>query len=98
MKLKEIRYKRHKIRVFFDKCKDCLALYDPNISTLTISPNLSKLMLGKILFHEVWHIICYLNKKDINKIGEENTAILTEEFAVVLSKNPTLKNLIYRCL
>ena len=55
-------------------------------------------MLGKILFHEVWHIICYLNNKDINKIGEENTAILAEEFAVVLSKNPTLKKLINSCV
>ena len=98
MKLKEIRYKRHKIRVIWEKCKDCLALYDPNISTLSISPKLSKFILGKILFHEVWHIICYLNNKDINKIGEENTAILAEEFAVVLSKNPTLKKLINSCV
>ena len=98
MKLKEIVYKRHKIRVFWEKGKDCLALFDPNESTLNISPNLSKKMLGKILFHELWHIICHFKKKNINKIGEEKTALLTEEFAVILAANPKLKRLVYGCL
>ena len=42
MKLNEIVYKRHKIRVFWKKGKDYLALFDPNESTLYISPHLSK--------------------------------------------------------
>ena len=55
-------------------------------------------MLGKILFHELWHIICYFKKKNINKIGEEKTALLSEEFAVILAANPKLKRLVYGCL
>ena len=98
MTLKEIVYKRHKIRVFWEKGKDCLAIFDPNESTLSISPYLSKKMLGKILFHELWHIICHFKKKNINKIGEEKTALLTEEFAVILAANPKLKRLVYGCL
>ncbi len=98
MKLNEIVYKRHKIRVFWKKGKDYLALFDPNESTLYISPHLSKKMLGKILFHELWHIICFFKKKNINKLGEENTALLSEEFAVILAANPKLKRLVYGCL
>ena len=59
---------------------------------------MSKLMLGKILFHELWHIIVDLNKKKIKNIGEESCALLTEQFAVILKKNPKLKRLIYNCL
>ena len=55
-------------------------------------------MLGKIQYHELWHIICHFKKKNINKIGEEKTALLTEEFAVILAANPKLKRLVYGCL
>ena len=96
--LKEIKYKRRKIRVFWDKCKDCLAMYEPNESTLTINPNLKGLMLGRIIYHELWHIICDLNKVDINKIGEEKTALLSEELAIIQKANPKLKKLISYCL
>ena len=98
MKLKEIRYKRHKIRVFWEYSKEHLAIFDPNESTLTISPKLSQFTLAKILFHEIWHIICHYKKKNINKIGEEKTALLCEEFAVILNDNLQLKKILDRCL
>ena len=39
-----------------------------------------------------------INKKKIKNIGEEACAMLTEQFAVILKKNPKLKRLINRCL
>ena len=96
--LKSIKYKNKRINVLWIKPKDCLAVYDPNQSSLIISPNLSKVMLGKVIFHELWHIICVLNKSKIIDIGEERTAILSEQFAVILKKNPKLKQLTYSCL
>tara|TARA_Y100000401_G_scaffold117028_1_gene124371 strand:- start:1670 stop:1969 length:300 start_codon:yes stop_codon:yes gene_type:complete len=98
MKLKQITYKRRKIKVLWQECKDCLAVYDTNESTLTINPNLKGLMLGKIIYHELWHIICDLNKVDINKIGEEKTALLSEEYAIIKKGNPKLNKLIQRSL
>jgi hypothetical protein len=98
MKLKQITYKRRKIKVLWQECKDCLAVYEPSESTLTINPNLKGLMLGRIIYHELWHIICDLNKIDINKIGEEKTALLSEEYAIIKKGNPKLNKLIQRCL
>ena len=98
MKLKQITYKRRKIKVLWQECKDCLAVYEPSESTLTINPNLKGLMLGRIIYHELWHIICDLNKVDINKIGEEKTALLSEEYAIIKKGNPKLNKLIQRCL
>ena len=54
--------------------------------------------MAKTIFHELWHIIVDLNKKKIIDIGEEKCALLTEQFAVILKKNPKLKRLINRCL
>jgi len=98
MKLKQITYKRRKIKVLWQECKDCLAVYEPSESTLTINPNLKGLMLARIIYHELWHIICDLNKVDINKIGEEKTALLSEEYAIIKKGNPKLNKLIQRCL
>ena len=96
--IKNIQYKGRNIKVLWEKQKGSLGIYDPNDLTLRIKPKMSKLMLGKILFHELWHIIVDLNKKKIKNIGEEACAMLTEQFAVILKKNPKLKRLINRCL
>ena len=98
MKLIQITYKRRKIKVLWQECKDCLAVYEPSESTLTINPNLKGLMLARIIYHELWHIICDLNKIDINKIGEEKTALLSEEYAIIKKGNPKLNKLIQRSL
>tara|TARA_R100001163_G_scaffold62735_1_gene53811 strand:+ start:266 stop:565 length:300 start_codon:yes stop_codon:yes gene_type:complete len=98
MKLKQITYKRRKIKVLWQECKDCLAVYEPSESTLTINPNLKGLMLARIIYHELWHIICDLNKININKIGEEKTALLSEEYAIIKKGNPKLNKLIQRSL
>ena len=98
MKLIQITYKRRKFKVLWQECKDCLAVYEPSESTLTINPNLKGLMLARIIYHELWHIICDLNKIDINKIGEEKTALLSEEYAIIKKGNPKLNKLIQRSL
>ena len=59
-----------------------------------INPNLSKQMMAQTLFHELWHIICWVNKININKIGEEKTALLAEEFIPILKSNNKLRKLI----
>ena len=84
--------------MLWEKQKGSLGIYDPNDSTLKINPFLSKNTLVKILFHELWHIIVDLNKKKIIDIGEEKCALLTEQFAVILKKNPKLKRLMNNCL
>jgi predicted SprT family Zn-dependent metalloprotease len=98
MGVSNIKYKRKTIKIIWEKYEDCFGIFDPSKLTLHINPKLSKKMLGKILFHEIWHVICYLNKININLIGEEKSALLTEQFAVVLGNNPKLKRLLYRCL
>ena len=98
MGVSNIKYKRKTIKIIWKKYEDCFGIFDPSKLTLHINPKLSKKMLGKILFHEIWHVICYLNKININLIGEEKSALLTEQFAVVLGNNPKLKRLLYRCL
>jgi len=91
MAFKIIKYKSKKIKVLWENCGDCHAVFDPDPLILRINPNLSKEMMAKTLFHELWHIICWINKININKIGEEKTALLSEEFIPILKKNPKLK-------
>tara|TARA_R100001244_G_scaffold59810_5_gene50205 strand:+ start:37 stop:336 length:300 start_codon:yes stop_codon:yes gene_type:complete len=98
MGISSIKYKRKTIKIIWEKYEDCFGIFDPSKLTLHINPKLSKKMLGKILFHEIWHVICYLNETNINLIGEEKTALLTEQFAIVLINNPKLKKLLFRCL
>ena len=98
MGISSIKYKRKTIKIIWEKYEDCFGIFDPSKLTLHINPKLSKKMLGKILFHEIWHVICYLNETNINLIGEEKTALLTEQFAIVLINNPKLKRLLFRCL
>mgnify|MGYP006115912083 FL=1 len=98
MGINSIKYKRKIIKIIWEKYEDCFGIFDPSKLTLHINPKLSKKMLGKILFHEIWHVICYLNETNINLIGEEKTALLTEQFAIVLINNPKLKRLLFRCL
>ena len=98
MGINSIKYKRKIIKIIWEKYEDCFGIFDPSKLTLHINPKLSKKMLGKILFHEIWHVICYLNETNINLIGEEKTALLTEQFAIVLINNPKLKKLLFRCL
>ena len=98
MGISSIKYKRKTIKLIWEKYEDCFGIFDPSKLTLHINPKLSKKMLGKILFHEIWHVICYLNETNINLIGEEKTALLTEQFAIVLINNPKLKRLLFRCL
>ena len=98
MAFKIIKYKSKKIKVLWENCGDCHAVFDPDPLILRINPNLSKEMMAKTLFHELWHIICDLNKIDINKIGEEKTALLSEEYAIIKKGNPKLNKLIQRSL
>jgi predicted SprT family Zn-dependent metalloprotease len=98
MGINSIKYKRKTIKIIWEKYEDCFGIFDPSKLTLHINPKLSKKMLGKILFHEIWHVICYLNETNINLIGEEKSALLTEQFAIVLTNNPKLKRLLFRCL
>ena len=98
MGINSIKYKRKTIKIIWEKYEDCFGIFDPSKLTLHINPKLSKKMLGKILFHEIWHVICYLNETNINLIVEEKSALLTEQFAIVLTNNPKLKRLLFRCL
>ena len=56
MKLTEIKYKNTTTKVIFKKIED-YALYSFNDNTLTIRKGLTKQILGKTLFHEIFHII-----------------------------------------
>jgi|TARA_R100000742_G_C4275302_1_gene95681 hypothetical protein len=94
MILKEIKYKRRKIKIIWEKEPGCYAIYDPDANILKIDPKLSKRNMAKTIFHELWHIVCYVNKININKIGEERTAKLAEEFVNILIANPKLERFI----
>ena len=91
MRFRQIVYKNRKIKVFWHKLDDCWGLYEGAKLHLTLDPNQSKMNLAKTIYHELWHIICDLNEVDINKIGEEKTAYLSQEFAPILKKNRSLR-------
>ena len=97
MKLTEIKYKNITTKVFFEKIED-YALYSFNNNTLTIRKGLTKQILGKTLFHELFHIIMALNDFQVGPHGEEKVASLTEQYYTILKSNPVLKNLITRCI
>ena len=97
MKLTEIKYKNITTKVIFKKIED-YALYSFNNNTLTIRKGLTKQILGKTLFHEIFHIIMALNYFHVGPHGEEKIASLTEQYYTILKSNPVLKNLIVRCI
>ena len=97
MKLTEIRYKNIITKVIFKKIED-YAVYTFNNNTLTIRKGLTKQILGKTLFHEIFHIIMALNNFEVGPHGEEKVATLTEQYYTILKSNPVLKNLIMRCI
>jgi|TARA_R110000824_G_scaffold5745_1_gene26473 hypothetical protein len=97
MKLTEIKYKNIITKVIFKKIED-YAVYTFNNNTLTIRKGLTKQILGKTLFHEIFHIIMALNNFEVGPHGEEKVATLTEQYYTILKSNPVLKNLIIRCI
>ena len=98
MAVNKIMYKGKRIKLIWEKVPDCLGIFDPNINTLHIDPKLTPTTMAKIIFHELWHIICYFNQTNINLIGEEKTSLLSEQYAVILKNNPKLKRLLDKCL
>ena len=74
------------------------ALYDPNKNSLKIKKGLTKQILGKTLFHEIFHIIMACNDFQVAPHGEEKVAHLSEEYYTILKSNKILKNLIINCL
>ena len=97
MKLKEIIYKKKRIKVHFIKMDD-YALYDPNKNFLKIKKGLTNQILGKTLFHEIFHIIMTCNDFQVAPHGEEKVADLTEQYYTILKANKVLRNTIINCL
>ena len=97
MKLTEIKYKNVITKVVFKKIED-YAIYTYNDNTLTIREGLTNQLLGKTLFHELFHIIISINDFEVGPHGEEKVASLTEQYYTILKSNPVLKNLIMRCI
>ena len=97
MKLTEIKYNNKLIKVSFKEI-DEYGYFEANDNTLVIRKGLTKQMLGKTLFHELFHIIVTLKDFPVANHGEEKVASLTEQYYTILKSNPTLKNLIMRCL
>ena len=54
MKLTEIKYKNKIIKVSFKDIEE-YGYFETNDNTLVINKNLSRQMLGKTLFHELFH-------------------------------------------
>ena len=77
---------------------DDYALYDPNKNSLKIKKGLTKQILGKTLFHEVFHIIMTCNDFQVAPHGEEKVAELTEQYHTILKANKILRNIIINCL
>lgn len=97
MKLTEIKYKDTIIKVTFESIED-YAVYHYDKNKLVIRKGLSKRILGKTLFHELFHIIITLNKFSVSNHGEEKVAGLCEEYYNILRQNKVLRNLINRCI
>lgn len=97
MKLTEIKYNNKLIKVSFKEI-DEYAYFETKDNSLVIRKGLTKQMLGKTLFHELFHIIATLKDFPVSNHGEEKVASLTEQYYTILKSNPILKNLIIRCI
>lgn len=97
MKLTEIKYKNKIIKVSFKDIEE-YGYFETSDNSLVIRKGLTKQILGKTLFHELFHIIVTLNDFSVLNYGEERVASLSEQYYTILKSNPTLKNLIMRCL
>ena len=97
MKLTEIKYKNKIIKVSFKDIEE-YGYFETNNNTLVIRKGLTKRILGKTLFHELFHIIVTLNDFSVANHGEEKVAGLTEEYYNILKQNKVLRNLLNRCI
>tara|TARA_Y100001937_G_scaffold119547_1_gene175455 strand:+ start:143 stop:445 length:303 start_codon:yes stop_codon:yes gene_type:complete len=97
MKLTEIKYKDKTIKVEFKDIED-YAVYYYTHNKLVIRKGLSKRILGKTLFHELFHIIISVNDFKVAPHGEERVAEWSEEYYNILKQNKVLRNLIIRCI
>ena len=97
MKLTEIKYKNKIIKVSFKNIEE-YAYFETKNNSLVIRKGLTKRILGKTLFHELFHIIVTLNDFPVANHGEEKVAGLTEEYYSILKQNKVLRNLINRCI
>lgn len=97
MKLTKIKYNSKIIKVSFKKI-DEYGYFETKNNCLVIRKGLTKQMLGKTLFHELFHIIVTLKDFSVANHGEEKVATLTEQYYTILKSNPVLKNLIMRCI
>ena len=97
MKLTEIKYKDKIIKVEFKNIED-YAVYYYNDNKLIIRKGLSKRILGKTLFHELFHIIISVNDFKVAPRGEGRGAEWSEEYYNILKQNKVLRNLLNRCI
>lgn len=97
MKLTEIKYKNKIIKVSFKNIEE-YAYFETKDNSLVIRKGLTKRILGKTLFHELFHIIVTLNDFHVANHGEEKVAGLTEEYYNILKQNKVLRNLLNRCI
>jgi Zn-dependent peptidase ImmA (M78 family) len=97
MKLTEIKYKDKTIKVEFKNIED-YAVYYYNHNKLVIRKGLTKRVLGRTLFHELFHIIISVNDFKVAPHGEERVAEWSEEYYNILKQNKVLRNLINRCI
>ena len=97
MKLTEIKYKDKIIRVSFENIED-YAVYYYNQNKLVIRKGLTKRVLGRTLFHELFHIIISVNDFKVAPHGEERVAEWSEVYYNILKQNKVLRNLLIRCI
>ena len=74
------------------------AVYYYNQNKLVIRKSLTKRVLGRTLFHELFHIIISVNDFKVAPHGEERVAEWSEEYYNILKQNKVLRNLLIRCI
>tara|TARA_R100000935_G_scaffold9794_1_gene19733 strand:+ start:63 stop:383 length:321 start_codon:yes stop_codon:yes gene_type:complete len=94
-----IKYRRRKIKVTYKDLGDCYGMYDPNSHVLFIDQNIKEERLFNTIIHELFHIIIYNEKIDVNKKGEEPIAsAVGDGYTRVFKQNPKLWDLLQDCL
>jgi len=94
-----IKYRRRKIKVTYKDLEDCYGMYDPNIHVLYIDQNLKDERLFNTIMHELFHIIIYNEKIDVNKKGEEPIAqAVGDGYTRIFKQNPNLWDILKDCL
>jgi len=99
MSLTFIKYGNRKIKVSYVLLNKCYGEFDPNTHHLKLDKRISGMTLFNTLMHELFHIIIFYAKINVNERGEEPIAMAVGNgYEKVFKQNQKLWGILTRLL